>query len=225
MTGALYIEQVSHFCEANEINVLDKKRSIFLVSVGAKTYKLIQILATPDYEEPAKLVQDHFMPRPSAIVQRFKFNTRSQQPGETIAIFLAELKHLTEHCEFGATLDEMLRDSLFCGGRDMRISRRLLAQPKLTLKRAVDLTLAIEAADHENASEIQKGDSQERNTLLSKVDAKFAKGGDLKCCCCDGKHLTRNCHFKPSKKVRKPAKKQTIVRRQAILRLPTDRRR
>ena len=75
------------------------------------------------YEDFAKLLQDHFMPKPSAVVQQFKFNTRFQQPGETIAMFLAELRHLSEHCEFGITLDEMLRDRLVCGARDIRIQR------------------------------------------------------------------------------------------------------
>ena len=107
--------------------------------MGAKTYKLVRSLVAPEdpkdksYEDLAKLLQDHFMPKPSAIVQRFRFNARSQQPGETIAMFLAELRHLSEHCEFGITLDEMLRDRLVCGVRDIRIQRRLLAEPKLTL--------------------------------------------------------------------------------------------
>ena len=83
----------------------------------------IQRICGFSYEDLAKLLQDHFMPKPSAIVQRFKFNTRSQQPGETIAMFLAELRHLSEHCEFGITLDEMLRDRLVCGVRDIRIQR------------------------------------------------------------------------------------------------------
>ena len=50
----------------------------------------------------------------------------------------------------------MLPDRLVCGVHDIRIQRRLLAEPKLTLKRALDLALAIEAVD-EDASEIQKG--------------------------------------------------------------------
>ena len=59
-------------------------KSLFLVYVGAKTYKLIRSLVAPEdpkdksYEALAKLAQEHFMPKPSAIVQRFKFNTRSQ---------------------------------------------------------------------------------------------------------------------------------------------------
>ena len=48
---------------------------------------------------------DHFLPKPSTIVQRLKFNTRYQQPGpgETIAIFFYE---------FRATSNEMVRDRL-----------------------------------------------------------------------------------------------------------------
>ena len=172
-----YIERVNHFFEANEITDLNKRRSIFLVCVGAKTYKLVGSLVAPEdpkdksYEDLAKLLQDHFMPKPSAVVQRLKFNTRSQQPGETIVMFLAELRHLSEHCEFGITLDEMLRDRLVCGVRDIRIQRRLLAEPKLTLKRALDLPLAIEAAD-KDASEIQKTNGQGGNASVNKVDVK-----------------------------------------------------
>ena len=60
--------------------------------MGAKTYKLVLSLVAPEdpkdrsYEDLPKLLQEHFMPKPSTIPQRFKFNTRSQQPGETIAM-------------------------------------------------------------------------------------------------------------------------------------------
>ena len=127
-----YIERVNHFFEANKITDPGKRRYIFLVCVGAKTYKPVRSLVAPEdpkdkgYEDLAKLLQDHFMPKPSAIVQRFKFNTRSQQPGDTITMFFAELRHLnTEHCEFGITLDEMLRDRLVSDVRNIRIQRRL----------------------------------------------------------------------------------------------------
>ena len=63
---------------------------------------------------------------------------------ETIAMLLAELRRLTEHCEFGAPLDEMLRDRLMCGVHVIwLLQRRLLAEPKSTLKRALDLALAL----------------------------------------------------------------------------------
>lgn len=84
------------------------------------------------------------------------------------------------------------------GVRDIRIQRRLLAKPKLTLKRAVDLAFVIEAAD-KDPSEIQKGDSQEGNALVNNVDIKVEKGGELKCYRCDDKHNPRNCHYKDAK--------------------------
>jgi hypothetical protein len=148
-----YIERMNHFFEANEIEDEGKQRSIFLVSVGAKTYKLIRSLVAPEepksksYEELAKLVQDHYQPKPSVIVERFKFNTRCQQQGETIPIYSAELKRLSENCELGSNLNEMLRDRIVCGTSDHRIQRRLLAEPKLTLKRALDLAIAIETSE------------------------------------------------------------------------------
>ena len=82
-----YVERLNHFFEANEITDDAKQRSIFLVSVGAKTYKLIRSLVAPEdpkeksYADMAKLVQEHFKPKPSVIVERFKFNTRGQQQG------------------------------------------------------------------------------------------------------------------------------------------------
>ena len=200
-----YNERVNHFFEANEITDPDKWRSIFLVCVGAKTYKLVgSLVALEDpndksYEDLEKLLQDHFMPKPS-VVQRFKFNTRSQQLGETTAMFLAELRHLSEHCEYGITLDEMPRDRLGCGVRDIRIQRRLLPEPKLTLKGALDLSLVIEAADiDKDASEIQKVDGQGGDASVNKVDVKVNKGSEVKRSHCGGNHYPKSCHFKDAK--------------------------
>ena len=43
-----YVEPLNHFFEANEITDAAKQRSILLVSVGAKTYKLIRSLVAPE---------------------------------------------------------------------------------------------------------------------------------------------------------------------------------
>ena len=61
------VERLNHSFEANDIKDKDKETSIFLVNVGAKTYKLIRSLpASKDpkhksYEDLAKLVQDHYI--------------------------------------------------------------------------------------------------------------------------------------------------------------------
>ena len=40
----------------------------------------------------------------------------------------------------------MLRDKLVCGINDVQIQKRLLAEDKLTFKKALDISLALEAA-------------------------------------------------------------------------------
>ena len=60
-------------------------------------------------------MKDHLNPTPSVTFQRYSFNTRKQKAGESIAAFVADLRRLSEHCNFGTTLDDMLRDQLLCG--------------------------------------------------------------------------------------------------------------
>ena len=80
----------------------------------------------------------------------------------------------------------MLRDRLVCV-RDIRIQRRLLTEPKLTLKRALHPALAIEAAD-KGASKIQKADGQGGDASVSKVHVKVNKGSEVECSRCGGNH-------------------------------------
>ena len=56
------------------------------------------------------MFKEHFYPKPSIISQRYKFNCSVRQPGESVSSSVEELKRLTEFCEFGAGLDDMLRD-------------------------------------------------------------------------------------------------------------------
>ena len=130
-----YSERLEEYFIANDIKSAEKKKAILLSVVGADAYQLIRSLIAPEkpkektFEQLVKLVQEHHQPTPSAIVQRYKFNSRIQSTGESVATFVAELRRLAEHCQFGQTLDDMLRDRLVCGIADGRVQRRLLAEP------------------------------------------------------------------------------------------------
>ena len=82
-------------------------------------------------------------------MQRFCFNSRTRQAGESVAAYLTELKKLSEHCAYGDSLNDMLRDRIVCGIQDQRTQCRLLAETDLTLKRAraLEVAHAIESAD------------------------------------------------------------------------------
>ena len=151
----------------------DKKKAILLSTCGAETYQLIRSLVAPQKptEKPlsdiVQLVRDHHSPPPSAIVQRFRFHSRTQKEGETVAEFIADLRKLSEHCKFADTLDDMLRDRLVCGIRDARIQRRLLAEPDLTFKKAFDLAQASETAE-KNSKQLHQQPSPQAVHALSR---------------------------------------------------------
>ena len=132
-----YAERLENYFIANEITDVAKRRAILLNGVGASTYRLIKTLALPGspkdltFEEIVDNVRSHFNPKPSPIVKRFEFNTRRQKSGETVAVYVAALRKLAEHCEYKDILNDMLRDRLVCGIYDKRVQQRFLQEAKL----------------------------------------------------------------------------------------------
>ena len=72
-----------------------------------------------------------------------------------MATFVSELKQLAVRCDFGASLEELLRDRLVCGIKNEHIQRHLLAEPHLTFTKAQDIALALESADR-NTADLQQ---------------------------------------------------------------------
>ena len=98
------------------------------------------------YQDLVKVLTQHFKPVPSETVQRYKFHSQCQKPGESVATFIAELRLLAEFCNFGASLEAMLRDRVVCGINDSAIQRCLLAEVPLTLDKALKLAQGMETA-------------------------------------------------------------------------------
>ncbi|CAG2249536.1 unnamed protein product [Mytilus edulis] len=186
-----YVERMEHYFNANEIDEEDQKRDIFLSVCGKNTYKLIRDLLAPakpgtkSLADLTKLVKDHRDPVPSEIIQRFKFNSRTRHSDESVRTFIAALRSLTEHCNYGDTLNAMLRDRLVVGIKSDRIQRRLLAEPNLTFEKALEIATAMETAE-KNAQDIQ-----------AKTTLEIPKQGD--CYRCGGNHLAAECRFKDAK--------------------------
>ena len=117
--------------------------------IGPKAYKLLGSLIAPakpgekTYEELVKVMTQHHNPPPSEIVQRYKFHTRQRQPGETIAKYVSELRSLAQTCQFGTTLETMIRDRLVCGVNNDHIQRRLLSETELDLKKGLEWALGM----------------------------------------------------------------------------------
>ena len=155
-----YCERLEFYFVANGVEDAGKRKATLLAACGASTYKLMCDLVSPlkpkdkTFEELKEIVQKHLKPKPSEIVQRYKFHTRVQRSGESLATFVAELRHLSQDCNFGDSLLDMLRDRLVCGVESLRIQKRLLAEPDLTFESAFNISTAMETAE-KNAVDLQ----------------------------------------------------------------------
>ena len=76
------------------------------------------------YDELVKKLTEHYSPTPSEVMQRFRFNSRSRKTGESVADYLAALRRLAEHCNYGDTLEKMLWDRLAWGINDAGLQRK-----------------------------------------------------------------------------------------------------
>ncbi|XP_058872250.1 uncharacterized protein K02A2.6-like [Acipenser ruthenus] len=201
-----YVERLGHYFAANDITDGGKQRSIFLSVCGSKTYSLIRNLVSPlkptdkSFAELCLIVKQHKNPKPSEIVQTFKFHNRFRQPGESVATYVAELRRLSEHCVFGEMLDRMLRDRLVCGLQDDRIQRRLLSETALDFKKAVEIAQAMEAAAQQ-AHDLKPTASTP--PVIHKaiavgspaIDCRQGEGKNM-CYRCGQPHAARDCRFK-----------------------------
>ena len=51
-----------------------------------------------------------------------------RKPGVSVGSYVAELRKLSEYCDYSANLDEMICDRIVCGINDDRTQRRLLSE-------------------------------------------------------------------------------------------------
>ena len=133
-----YVERVELYFEANKIEE-ERKVPVFLSVLGSKTYSVLRDLLAPSkpkvkkFSELVAALTRHFEPRPIVIAERFRFHKRDQKQGESIAVFLSELRRLAATCSFGSFLEEALRDRLVCGVLSEAMQRKLLTEADLTL--------------------------------------------------------------------------------------------
>lgn len=206
-----YCEMLTFFFVANGIDGADRKKAILLSGVGATTYSLMRSLLSPQkpgdksFDELVALLTAHFNPRPSEIVQRFRFNSRMRKAGETVTVYVAELRKLAQDCNYGDTLKQMLRDRLVCGVADDRIQRRLLAETGLTFDKALELAQAMETANkdvkdlqgHLEGEQGAAGRMSGGQVVVHQMASSDPRDRqkELNCYRCLGRHLAVDCRF------------------------------
>ena len=159
---ASYLERMQLYFVANSVED-ERKVAVLLTVIGAKTYETLRSLLSPErprdksYDQLVAALQKHYDPKPLVIGERFRFYQRSQEAGESIADFIADLRRLSIRCEFGDFLDQALRDWFVCGVRSEALQKKLLTEAELTIKRAQEIAQSMESADR-NSKDL-KGDA------------------------------------------------------------------
>ena len=152
----------------------------------------------------------HYNPKPIFIAERFRFHKRDQRPEESVKDFNVSLRKHSEYCNFGAKLNDSLRDRFVCGLKNETIQKRLLSERDLTYVKAVDMAIAIESAlkdvrelqGKETPSTVHKiGDRKKKTQKAKPAKAKNHKNETKKPCfrCNRTNHAHQDCKFKDSK--------------------------
>ncbi|XP_060063527.1 uncharacterized protein K02A2.6-like [Ylistrum balloti] len=137
----------------NAHSIKDEKQVPALLSlIGGRTYNVLRDLtatdrpATKTFNELVAILKNHLSPKPLLIAERFRFHKRDQKEGESVRDYVAQLRKLSEHCEFGVVLMESLRDRFVCGLKNEAVQKKLLSEKDLSFDKAVDIAVAMETA-------------------------------------------------------------------------------
>ena len=204
-----WIERLEQWFLANKIEDATQQRALLLSNIGAKGYKLLRALSQNNptaktYDVLKQLLSDHINPKPNEIAQRFVFYRRDRRSGESVKDYVAQLRKLSEHCNFADKLEEHLRDKFVCGLNDGAVQQKLLATKALTLQIAIDTSVAMEAAAR-SAKQIHgvgfDGQvhrlGQGRYPSNTKLSKGGAGGGSKECFrCASTLHFADKCPFK-----------------------------
>jgi hypothetical protein len=198
-----YTERLESYFLANGIgdDAAQQRRAILLSVCGPTTYQLIRNLVSPDkptdktFAQLVKLVKDHHHPRPSSIVARKNFHERTRKTEESVSDFVAELRKLSEHCDFGDTLNKMLLDRLVCGCNDRRLQGKLLSETALTFDKAFTLATAYESAERGTKQIETPSPTLQVTSAPRKFQKKSQrpKNHSSSCFRCGGNHTPTSC--------------------------------
>ncbi|KOB73878.1 putative tick transposon [Operophtera brumata] len=179
-----YVSRVKQFIALNEIK--DSLHVATLITVvGEPTYDLMCDLCAPNKPET---------------------KTFTELAGEELSLYLQTLKHLASTCNFAEKLEENLRDQFVSGLAGDEMRSRLFAEKDLDYKRAVELALALEAAETRGSAGAQGAASALVGAPEPPVHrigggggtsaAHQARGSNQKCWRCGRQHPPDNCRYR-----------------------------
>jgi len=141
-----------------------------------------------NYETVQNKFKEYFTGKINVIYERAKFNSRKQEQDEPVNDFITALYSLSERCAFGPLRDELIRDRIVVGLKDIKLSERLQLHANLTLEKAITMARQSEAVRKQQAELRQEEDEDLKLDAVHKEmyrqdstkKPKSGKGGNWK---------------------------------------------
>ncbi|XP_062533152.1 uncharacterized protein LOC134202085 [Armigeres subalbatus] len=131
---ASWFTRLGYHFRVNKVAEADRKDQMFLLGgdflfeVAQSLYLNEQLLDAAPFDELIAKLKQKLDKTDSALIQRFKFGSRVQQPGETASDFLFSLKLQAEYCNFKDDKQDRILDRILIGLSDDNLRQKLLSE-------------------------------------------------------------------------------------------------
>ena len=202
----LFKQKWSFYCKLEHLEkqTEDFRVALFLHSLGNDALRIYNSFHFTTVENDRKITEiiEKFdtvaIGKINIAYERFLFNKRDQQSGESFEAYLADLRSLLKTCEFcGNCVDSVLRDRLVVGIASKETQRALLRETDLQLQKAIDICRAAEQADAQQSSLTNNHRSQGAESSIEQVRKDFKKQKPKSCFNCGGTYTPQ--HVCPAK--------------------------
>ena len=140
-TWTSYVERLQQYLAARRY----WQRALLLSVCGPTTYRLIRNLVSPKklmelkFHDLVDLVTKASWYQAICDCPEVSFQHKKLPWWRVNLNICSRALPITEHCNFGTLLNEMLHDQIVYGIEDQKIKCRLLAEPELTFDKAYEL--------------------------------------------------------------------------------------
>ncbi|KAL7293237.1 hypothetical protein TKK_0013377 [Trichogramma kaykai] len=182
---SIYNERLEQYFSANFVDE-QRKVSVLLTSIGSSVYKTLRDLCSPTlpqektYEELCETLKKHYSPRISVYKERRQFYRLVQGSSENVSQWYARVKKGAVECQFGAELDNRIKDQFVSGLKEGKVLDRIFEENHSTpLAETLEIALKKEASlmlSSTTSAEINKVYDNKSQPAKSNTDSKKSRG-------------------------------------------------
>ncbi|XP_075723761.1 uncharacterized protein LOC142765843 [Rhipicephalus microplus] len=140
------------YFDGNKITDSAKRRALLVSSLSDNIVRRLQdrfstlSVNSQTYEQIVENLEEQHNPEGNETPATFFFFIRKQLDSENVGEYILDLRRLAKNCNFGDSLDRILRDRILCGIRDDDARCCILTHKKLTVKEEEEFVIASEKA-------------------------------------------------------------------------------